>query len=247
MIKGIYSAEASMKPKLAKLDVIANNLANINTTGFKKDELFVQMLKNSAAAQAGGKEDLDGANLERRVDFSDGVLNQTGNPLDLAIQGRGFFVVDTPQGQRYTRNGNFKLAADGTITTAEGYAVMGMGGKILLPEKEKLQQGVLTVSETGEIVIDKDIVGKLRIVDFDNLGTLRKDHQSLFATSGTERIVEGGSVTPSVKQGYLEGSNVDGIEEMVAMIELTRGFEADQKMIASQDTTIENSLDVGRL
>jgi flagellar basal-body rod protein FlgF len=247
MIKGIYSAEASMKPKMAKLEVIANNLANINSTGFKKDKLFVQILKDSAASQATGDGDLDGAKIERAVDFSDGVLNQTGNPLDLAIQGRGFFVVDTPLGLRYTRNGNFKLAADGTVTTAEGFAVMGMGGKIQVPQKEKLQQGVITVSETGEIVIDKDIVAKLRIVDFDNLGTLRKDHQSFFATSGTEHIIEGASMTPSVKQGFLEGSNVDGIEEMIAMIELTRGFEADQKMITSQDATLDRAMEVGRV
>ena len=247
MIKGIFSSEASMRPKMAKLEVIANNLANINSTGFKKDMLFMQMLKDSASAQASGKGDLDGLKINHVIDFSDGVLNQTGNPFDLALQGRGFFVAETPQGMRYTRNGNFKLSADGVLTTADGYPVMGAGGRIQFLQKERLQQGVVTVTDTGEIVLDKEIIAKLRIVDFDNLGTLKKDQKSFFAASGAERILEGTNTTAYVKQGFLEGSNVEGIEEMIAMVELTRGFETDQKIITAQDSTIEKSLEVGRV
>jgi flagellar basal-body rod protein FlgF len=247
MIKGIFSSEASMRPKMAKLEVIANNLANINSTGFKKDLLFMQMLKDSASAQASGKGELDGLKINRATDFSDGVLNQTGNTFDLALQGRGFFVAETPQGMRYTRNGNFKLSADGVLTTADGYPVMGAGGRIQLPQKERMQQGVITVTDTGEIVLNKEIIAKLRIADFEDLGTLKKDQKSFFAASGAERILEGADTTTYVKQGFLEGSNVEGIEEMIAMVELTRGFETDQKIITAQDSTIEKSLEVGRV
>jgi flagellar basal-body rod protein FlgG len=247
MIKGLYSSEASMRPKMAQLDVIANNLANINSTGFKKDRLFVEMLKNSTAAQAKDTGELDGLDVRRTVDYSEGTLLETGNTFDLALQGRGFFVVETPQGPRFTRNGHFKLATDGSIVTEEGYAVMGTSGKIKVPRLDTVEQAKLTISESGEIALGKEVIGRLRVIDFDTLARLTKDHESFFMAQSGEKILEGPGNGVAVKQGFLEESNVEGIEEMVAMVELTRAFETDQRIIASQDASVEKSLDVGRV
>jgi flagellar basal-body rod protein FlgG len=247
MIKGIHAAEASMRPKLARLDVLANNLANITTTGFKKDRVFVQMLKDSAAAQAEGKGDLDGLSVRHAVDFSEGPLQNTGNPLDLAIQGRGFFVVEGRDGVRYTRNGGFTLSADGVVTTHEGYVVQGVQGPIRFPDMQRLEKGNVSVSETGEIAVDKQVIGVLRVVDFLDVSQLRKDHQSLFVAGPDVLPVERREGSLVIRQGHLEGSNVEGIEEMIALVELSRAFETDQRVIAAQDESLQKAIDMGRL
>jgi flagellar basal-body rod protein FlgG len=247
MIKGLYTSEASMRPKLSRLDVMANNLANITTTGYKRDRVFVEMLKESALGQAEGKGELDGVATRSYVDLSEGSLVSTGNPLDFAIQGKGLFAIDTPTGTRYTRNGHFKISADGTVVTEQGFPVQGTAGRIQIPQHESPRQGTVVVSELGEVSIDKTLIGKLRIVEPENPALLTKDHQSLFMAPSEARFLEGPGGFTQVRQGYLEESNVDGIEEMVAMIELHRNYETDQKMITSQDATIERSLDVGRL
>jgi len=247
MIKGLYSSEASMRPMMARMEVIANNLANINSTGFKRDRVFVRMLTDSAAAQAEGKGELEGVDAKKYIDFSEGSLQQTGNPFDLALQGRGFFVVETPEGVRYTRNGNFKLNTEGVLVTGDGFPVMAATGAVQIPRLDKAQQSNIRISEAGEVMMDKDTFAKLRIVDFDRLDLLKKDQQSLFIADSGERIIEGPGQLTSVRQGFLEESNVEGIEEMIAMIELHRNFEMNQKAIQSQDATLEKSNEVGKL
>src|SRR5208283_4395063 len=119
MIKGIYAAGSGLMPRMLKLEVIANNLANISTTGFKRDNIFVQIMKDTGVEQAKGNGDLSGLKVREYTDFSEGSMNQTGNKLDLAIQGSGFFAAETPNGVRYTRNGSFSLSTDGTIVTSQ--------------------------------------------------------------------------------------------------------------------------------
>lgn len=247
MIKGLYSSEASMRPMMARMEVIANNLANINSTGFKRDRVFIRMLKDTAAALAEGQGEMGGVESRKYIDFAEGSLQQTGNPFDLAIQGSGFFVVDTPQGVRYTRNGNFKLNTDGVLVTGDGYPVMSATGKVQIPHLDKSQQANIRISESGEVTIDKDTIAKIRIVDFDRLDLLKKDQQSMFIADSGELVIEGPGTLTAVRQGFLEESNVEGIEEMITMIELHRNFEMDQKAIQSQDSTLEKSNEVGRV
>ncbi len=247
MIKGLYTSETSMRPMMARMEVIANNLANINSTGYKRDRVFVRMLKDSAAVQAEGKGEMEGVDAQKYIDFSEGSLNQTGNPFDLAIQGRGFFAVETPNGVRYTRNGNFKLNTDSVLVTGDGYPVLASTGAVQLPHLDKTQQANVRISETGEVIVDKDTIARLRIVDFDRLDLLKKDQKSLFVADSGETIIEGPGQLTSVRQGYLEESNVEGIEEMIAMIEMHRNFEMNQKAIQSQDATLEKSNEVGKL
>jgi flagellar basal-body rod protein FlgG len=247
MIKGIYSSEAAMRPKMARMEVLANNLANINTTGFKRDRVFVRMLEQSSQAAADGRGDMTGVTTGRYIDTTSGSLQQTDNPLDLAIDGDGFFAVQTPRGTRLTRNGNFTLSKEGVLTTAEGYPVMGMNGAIQLPQRDRLDVRSLAITQSGEVVMDKEPLGQLRIMVPERADALQKDHESLMFVDQSERLLDVAPDKVSVRQGFVEESNVEGIEEMIAMIELSRGFETDQKMIQSQDATLDRSLEIGRV
>jgi len=247
MIGGLYSSEAAMRPKMAQLEILANNLANINSTGFKRDRAFLEVLTKTIEGAPDGTAAQEVEVVRQHTDFSEGSLNETGNPLDVAIRGRGFLVVDTPNGVRYTRNGNMQLSTDGTLVTSEGFPVMGTKGRIQFPDLQRFVQGSVKIADSGEVVVDKDIIGHLRIVDFLDLNGLKKDHQSLFMADPFMPVIEGPGQSTAVKQGFLEESNVEGIEEMVAMIELSRSFEADQKALQAQDASLEKSIEVGRL
>ena len=248
MISGLYTSEAAMQPMMARMEVIANNLANINSTGFKRDRVFIRMLTDSTTALAeGAGGELAGVETTKVIDFAEGSLHQTGNPFDLAIQGSGFFVLDTPLGVRYTRNGNFKLNTEGVLVTGDGYPVMASTGRVQIPRLDKTQQANIRISEAGEVTIDKDTFAKIRIVDFDRLDLLKKDEQSMFIADSGEQVIEGPGALTSVRQGFLEESNVEGINEMIEMIELHRHFEMKQKAIQAQSTTLEQSNEVGKV
>ena len=246
MIEGLQTAETSMRPKMARMDIIANNLANVNTTGFKRDRLFIRML-NDAAAGADAAGDLDGLQVTQATDFTEGSLRQTGNPFDAAIQGRGFFVVNTPDGERYTRAGGFQLSPGGMLVTGAGAQVEGTNGPIRFPDMSRVQQATVTITESGEVMIDKETIGKLRIVDFADTSVLAKETASLFtAPPGTPLldVPEGGA---TVRQGCLEESNVDPVHEMIAMTELQRSFDTDQKVLQALDDSVNQSLQVGKV
>jgi flagellar basal-body rod protein FlgG len=233
-----------MSMTLLRMEVLANNLANINSTGFKKDLLFQEMLDEASDPAA---PDVDAATFTYMVDFSDGPLQATGNTLNLALEGRGFFAVSTPEGTRYTRNGNFTIALDGTIVTQAGYPVQGVQGVLHVPDPQRTDRSKIVVSEQGEIALGTQPIGKLRIVDFPNLGVLKKTEQSLFAADPLSPVIEKTDLSTRVRQGYLEGSNVDGLREMIDMVELVRTFEAEQKVVQALDATTAQALDVGRV
>jgi flagellar basal-body rod protein FlgF len=247
MIKGIYTSEASMRPKMTRMEVIANNLANINSTGFKRDRVFIEMLKESGAPSSDGRSDLTGTNVRRVVDLAPGSLQPTNNPFDLALEGTGFFAVETPNGLRLTRNGHFKLATDGSLVTAEGFHVQGENGNVVVPSIDKHQQGNITINEAGEVLADREPLTRLRIVTVADPDQLQKDHESLLIPGPDQIPVNVPQDQLHVRQGFLEESNVDAIEEMTAMIEISRSFETDQKIIQSQDATLDRSMDIGRV
>ncbi len=236
-----------MRPRMMRLEVAANNIANINTTGFKKDSMFVEVMKNAGASQTQERGELQGLDVREFTDFSEGSFVQTKNTLDLAIQGRGFFVVETPQGVRYTRNGNFSLADDGTVVNGDGYPVLGSSGHIRIPQPQKESEASLSVNELGDITVGTTSLGKLRIADFSDLTRLQKTGQSLFEAREPEMPLNLDGNQSVVRQGYLEESNVEGIREMVQLVELTRSFETDQRTIQAQDSTLERAMDIGRL
>ncbi len=247
MIKGIYLARAGMYPRNTQLEVVANNIANINTTGYKRDSLFLKKLNELSAEQLQGVGDLSGLDLQQFTDFREGALHHTGNPFDVAIQGNGFFVVDTEMGPAYTRNGNFKISIDGVLVTSSGIPVVGERGYIQIPNIEKMEQAQLNINEVGMVTINNDSIGKLRVVSFDNLNRLKKEGEFFSANGALEREIDLDSRESIIRQGFLEESNVDPISEMVSLIELSRNFEAYQRMIQIQDSTLERTIDVGRI
>lgn len=164
------------------------------------------------------------------TDYTEGALDPTGRDLDLAIQGEGFFVVQTPSGEAYTRNGSFSISPSGQLVNSDNYPVLTDGGPLTV------QGGSLTVTGAGQVYVDNAALGTLRIVDFDKPYQLQKFNASLYkAPAG----VSPKQASPAVvRQGYLEKSNVDVLREMVDMIESYRMFETGQKMIQIQDESL---------
>ncbi len=246
MIKGIYTTGSGMLPQMSRIEIIGNNLANMNTVGFKKDQLFTEILKKEQKSLA-STNGVQGLPTIESIDFSEGSFQQTGNTLDFAISGDGFFTIETPQGIRYTRNGSFTLSLDGALVTKEGYPVLGTEGKIQLPDIQKLSQGDINVNETGEITIDKRQFGKFQLAAFDDMTVLKKDGSTNFRVEDGTKVRLASESNYKLHQGFLEESNVEGLDEMVVMIELSRNFESGQKSMQAQDETIERLLDLGRV
>jgi flagellar basal-body rod protein FlgF len=229
MIRGIATAASGMLPSLKRQEIITNNLANAQTAGFKRDRLFVERLNDAQQTIVEGTANWGNTNtVGVIIDFAPGALNRTGNPMDVAISGDGFFVVQTPDGERYTRNGHFSIDPDGTLTSAEGHSVMGSGGEIRLPA------GSLMIDTEGNISVDGQHVDKLRLVRFDDPRVLVRGGSTIFEI-GIPTVSPQEDTQSAVRQGFLEHSNVNTIEEMVNMITTFRFYEADQKAIQMQD------------
>jgi flagellar basal-body rod protein FlgF/flagellar basal-body rod protein FlgG len=221
-----------------ELDVVANNIANINTTGFKADgSIFEEYLSPIARTPA---------SLDNKISFvrdrgtwhdmTQGPTEHTGNPLDVAIDGKGFLVVQTPRGERYTRNGSLQLGPTGTVMTADGFPVVGDSGPITLQPNDRqisiAADGTLSVRE-GTSMIDT-IRGKLRIVSFDDAQRMKlaKDGSSTFAAPAGVTPQE--ETTPRVIQGAIEKSNVRGVVEITRMIEISRSYSQIAAMLQQQ-------------
>ena len=247
MIKGIYTSAVGLMPNKLKIDVIANNLANVTTVGFKKDNIFIRILKKSSLelVENGGNE-LSGLDITEYTSFDQGRLRETGNPLDLAISGEGFFVVETSRGVRYTRNGSFTIASDGTVVTMDGDPVLGEGGRIVIPDIYKNSKSKIKITEKGEIVVGDTVVDKLRIVWFRDLSKLRKDSATMFYSTDNAEPIELGEDSYKVYQGFLEESNVNPIEELVRMIEASRIYETGTKSLKTQDDSLAKANEVGK-
>ncbi|MBX7250126.1 MAG: flagellar basal-body rod protein FlgF [Caulobacteraceae bacterium] len=212
-----------------ELDIAANNLANMDTAGFKVEELLVATENGERARNFGiegpGRFVLD-TGLGR--DFGQGVLSETGNTFDFAIEGAGFFAIGGPEGERYTRDGRFSTDANGRLVTADGLPVLGEGGAEIILDMSK---GAPSVSDDGIITQGEERVGRLQAVQFTALGVLSKDGDGYYRNTSNE--------TPSpaegarVRQGMVEGSNVQPIRQITNLIEITRAYESMAKMIES--------------
>lgn len=235
MLGMIDAVRGCLKEEI-RMDVIANNLANASVAGFKRDRIsFQDLLLQQGSVSAEGAGTPGGGKTLVRVqpDFSQGDIYNTGNMLDFAISGKGFFKVATPYGIRYTRKGNFKLNALGNLITQDGYVVLGKGGPINLFDTQDLNKHV-TVDERGVITFGGDELDQLDIVSFANDDALVKVGNGLFK----KRQGANEDVLPpetKVRQRCLESSNVNVAEEMVQMIHSLRAFESYQKAIKVLD------------
>jgi flagellar basal-body rod protein FlgG len=227
MDSGLYTAYSGLRATADLLDVVSNNLANVNTTGFKSDETF-QKMYNRAVAEAGAGPLEDAINNSAAIggsviNFEPGVMKATGRELDVAIEGTGFLAVQGPGEVLYTRNGSLHLNNDGTLVTSEGLPVLGEGGPIQIP------QGRVSISASGEIQVEGTAIDTLRVVDFANKLSLEKVGNSLFRSLAEAETLEPG--LRNVRQGTVEQSNVNPVREMVVMIDIMRRFESLQKTI----------------
>ncbi|HWR61425.1 MAG TPA: flagellar hook-basal body complex protein [Clostridia bacterium] len=343
MIRGLYISASAAVSESKRIDVIANNVANVNTTGYKKDVMLTQNFpeiliskinsrldrdimgggpagtgiesgnsgdvytattpsgyfnvetplgvsksrsigfkvneegflvtpqgnyilgQNGRISTGGEAVTVDGAgrvlaggtavdtlkvtkplnvlghlsygihSSEVATNYEQGQLQPTGNSFDLALKGKGFFSIETPAGERYTRNGEFTRDAEGYMVTKEGWKVLGEAGYI------KVDSGNLLVKENGEVYKDEQLVDKLKLVDFDDYKILRKEENGMVRI---EEGIEEGPVTAgvSVQQGSLEGSNVNSVKEMVEMMTMMRTYEANQRLITIHDGLLEKAV-----
>ena len=224
MLLRLRNAAASMAELVQRQDRTANNLANANTVGYRRDRAFTEVLRERLDAEGAPQSD-------RRIvgwaDLTPGALDATGNPFDVALEGEGFFVVNGDDGtERYTRAGRFLMDATGTLRTSDGATVMGTDGPIQLPPG-----GPVTIAPDGRIAVAGQPAGQLQVVTFGDPTVLRRLDDTSFVADGPPTALE----TMAVRQGFIEGSNVDPIREMTDMIAHVRLYEAQQKVIQTTD------------
>jgi flagellar basal-body rod protein FlgG len=232
-----------------RMQIISNNLANINTAGFKNETGHFQILdspdsiKEDLEKKTSSKEKLQPPlwlQFETKTDFSAGALKRTGNPLDLALEGEGFFCIKTEQGTQYTRNGNFSLDQDGMLVTMDGFPVLGEGGPI------NIEGNKFTVDAKGTVSVDGNQVDTIKIVGFEQPDALKKTGNSLFAND-SNKLTESKVEHTNLSQGFIELSNVNAIKMITEMIEVLRGYESYQKAIKTADEANAKAInEVGR-
>ena len=251
MERGSFVAASGGLAQLRKLEVVSNNLANVNTAGFKKqlvvgkEQTFDETLAALTAAHdpfaRGDHERTPGAVHIRTVtDFSQGPIKTTGNPLDVALRDpKAFFVINTPSGAEYTRAGNFTLSAEGAIQTHDGMEVAGDGGAIVADGPN------VHIAEDGSVFAGSNVVGRLQVVRFEDTNGLDRVGESRFALKAGESAPA--AVEAEVVPGSLEMSNVSVVNSMIDLITANRAFELYSKSAQTIDTMNQASINqIGR-
>ncbi|HWI51091.1 MAG TPA: flagellar hook-basal body protein [Symbiobacteriaceae bacterium] len=261
MLRGIYTSASGMLADQRRLDVVANNLANAGTTGFKREttvsksftDFLIQRVNDDdpiarALPSNIGRLGIGTYVVNTATRLTTGSLQPTGNPLDVAIAGDGFFAVNTPQGLRYTRQGSFRQSGDGTLVTPDGYEVLVDGHSV------RAEDGSLSITGDGDIMASEQNLGRLSVVTSRDLGALRKEGNGLWTVPGGAgdftTLVSPAETSGSfqLKVGYLEASNVESVTEMVEMMTTMRSFEANQKALQAQDETLQKAVtEIGRI
>jgi len=218
-------AASGLRARMESLDLLANNIANAGTGGYKADREFYSLY---VAPEAEGIDTTPAMPLIERpwIDHAQGALQSTGNPLDVALSGAGFFTVSSSNGPLYTRNGSFRIAAGGQLTTAEGYAVRNSDGAAISLDASRPVQ----ISQDGTITQDGIVAGKLEIVDFPSRAGLSKQGGNYFRT--TDPAVRTTAADATVAQGHLEASNTGSAEAAVRLVNVMRQFEMLQKAVS---------------
>jgi flagellar basal-body rod protein FlgF len=218
-------AAAGMQSRMQSLDLVANNLANSSTSGYKTDGEFYTLFASEAAGE--GEAGPSSVPMIQRqwTDFTGGLLETTNNPLDFGISGKGFFALQGPSGPVYTRNGNFRFTTDGNLVNGEGYPLLQQNGQ---PFKVNTSQP-LDVSRDGEIRQNDRSLGRIKIVEFADSSSLTKRGASNFLNATGQDAVD--STSTQVYQGKIEASNVSASHGAVRIVGLSRQFEMMQKAI----------------
>ncbi|MCB0350989.1 MAG: flagellar basal-body rod protein FlgF [Bdellovibrionales bacterium] len=251
--KGIYSALSGAMAQNQRLETISNNLANANTTGFKKDKQAFHeyvtanekppqvMTVPRITASVESFYDMQGgdrAYVDARGTYSDhsqGALKNTGGPLDVAIEGKGFFEVLTPAGVRLTRSGTFKMDGDGRLVNSEGFPILKEGANDPAQRLIQLSGKNVTVGYSGEIYDGDEQIGRLSVLEVDNKDVLQKQGSSLFGLKANYEATPRAANDFKLHQGFIEMSNVNVVDEMTDMIQASRVFEATQSAVKAYD------------
>ncbi len=269
MIRGLYTGASGMVAQMHRMDALTNNLANVDLNGYKMDtsihKAFPEMLIRRMSDDGVYKFPMGSADISPIVGklgtgveqnevytvFTQGALKQTDGPFDLAMDGKGFFAVQTPLGERYTRNGAFTLGKEGLLLTKEGYPVLGKNGPISIKENN------FVIDQKGRIFVNKALpddpdrlismienewqqteqIDSLKLVEFERERFIKKQGSSLWIDtpeSGPATAIAEENL-PKIRQGFIEGSNVNPVVEMVKMIEVNRAYEANQRAVSNHD------------
>jgi len=272
LIRGWYTAASGMRAQQFRLDAVANNLANVNTDGYKKDvavhkafpELLIRRQDDDGvylhpfgsadAAPIVGKMGTGVEFNELFTIFEQGAFKETQSDFDIALDGKGFFCVSTPWGERYTRNGSFQLGKEGYLETKEGYKVLGEHGPLQVKannfqiDKDGRVWINAAIGDDPEVMVSREgntwdevvQLDTLKLVEFELDRYLEKQGSSLYREgekSGPATVIEQGK-RPKVVQGFIEAANVDPVVEMVQMIEINRSYEANQKIIQVEEAAL---------
>lgn len=228
--------KTALEATVQRNNITANNLANLDNAGYKRDVAFFELIQAED-----GQPDM---RLRTYTSFGQGTLTETGNALDLAISGAGFFTVETEQGEALTRDGHFQLDTDGVLRTSGGQAVLGEAGPIVLTTDGRTP-GVVRITRSGEVFVDDELRDRLRISAVPDPQALRKGGDNLLLAA--DDVPLGTVEAPDVQQGFLEESNVSAVDEMMTLIEIQRQFESTQKMVRTLDEVFQQAAtQVGR-
>ena len=256
MIRGLYTAATGMINEQRRMDIVTNNLANENTLGYKKDTFVTEAFKDVLTVtindlnKKGINESIVQMTLGVRggeifTNFEQGSLKLTNEPLDLALQGDGFFVLGVMDQQgnitnRYSRDGLFSMTKNGDIVTTDGYYLIGENDEII-----NIPQGDIEIDQSGRIFANNEYINTIKVVDFEDKRDLIKTGANLYSVPpNTEPVVYNGTVV----QGFLEQSNVNPIKEMIDMINITKTYEANQKVIQTVDESLSKVVnEIGKI
>lgn len=264
-LKGIYTALSGAVAQTLKIDTIANNIANVNTTGFKKDQQtfgeyltahekeaqVIQVPRVPASIES--FYDMNGGDKAfvnstgTYTNFEQGSLKFTGGKLDLAIDGQGFFEVSTPAGVQLTRAGNFTIDGNGQLVTKDGHAVMLDADEGVSPEERTVRfsgTNKAYISDAGEVYDGQELLGRISLVNVANVDSLQKVGSNNYSFKSNMPAEITKINTPNLKQGFLETSNVNIVNEMTEMIMAQRIFEGTQKAIAAYDQMADKAINV---
>jgi flagellar basal-body rod protein FlgF len=248
MNRGIYTVASGGLAAQARMEAVAQNLANVGTAGYKAERLVFRVKPLTRQAEEPGLDPVvdrtaaQVAEVATVRDFTTGPIHTSGNPLDVAIEGDGFFAVATPRGERYTRAGNFSLDADGTLITQSGDRVQGENGDLTLPK------GDVVIAEDGSVRVDGNEVGRLKLVGFGNPPALVPEGATLFAPAPKAIPAPLDASAVHLHAGALEGANVDAVTGMVELVDVARGYESYMHALQRLDQVTQRSIDdVGRV
>jgi len=247
MVRGLYTSALGMISQMQRMDVVTNNIANVDTTGYKKDQTvsqsFTEVLMKRlndpgprlfAGVPNTGKMSLGVFVDDVYTDFSSGSLRRTDSSLDLAVIGQGFFCVMSTAAngelkELYSRDGAFGILPDGLLVTKDGGVVQGLNGAVYLPN------GIINIDGGGRIYSNDVYIDTLKMVNFEDLHMLRKLKDNYYTTEGEPAFAP---YSGQIAQGFIENSNVSTVREMVELITLNRAYEANSRMITIHDQTL---------